>query len=58
MINSVLTISSKGTCCIPVAVRRLMNLKAGTKLIVSLQELKTGEKIIVLKPREGAAASD
>lgn len=59
MINSILTINRNGTCCIPVAIRRLMHLKpAGTKLIISLQEQKSGDKIIVLKPRKGAAINE
>lgn len=58
MINSILTINRNGTCCIPVAIRRLMHLKPGIKLIISLQEQKSGDKIIVLKPRKGAAINE
>ena len=58
MINSILTINKNGTCCIPIAMRRLMRLKPGTKLIISLQEQKSGDKIIVLKPRKGAAINE
>lgn len=58
MINSILTINRNGTCCIPAAIRRLMHLKPGTKLIISLQEQKSGDKIIVLKPRKGATINE
>lgn len=58
MINSILTISKNGTCSIPIAIRRLMRLKPGTKLIVSLQEVKSGDKIIVLKPRKGTTINE
>lgn len=58
MIMSVVKIAKNGTCTIPVSIRRLMQISPGTKLIVILKDLPSGEKAITLKKRKGAQTNE